>query len=270
MSERSPYVCLEDERLAGLTPSQMMAFTALLSGATQIEAASAAGVSRHQVARWMHDDLIFRVNFKREKLAIMRTALAGIASGSLEAVNFLRATLSSSDADTNQKLKAATLLLTSSGVDRAPATWPTLNDVELMVASELDDVVKHSFITKRELEAVEVEKECRKRYDPEVVAKLKSKESRLAKEIDRRTKKLRKLQNHRQLTPRQADEVKQLKNRIDGLELEHRHVSAAAIELQLLAEGARDLQLSGESLRLLPERQPHLVALLRQQQEMDG
>jgi hypothetical protein len=203
-----------EDRLAGLTPSQMKALSALMAGATQSEAALAAGVCRRQVSTWVNHDLVFKVNLKLEKLAFLRTARAGLASGALEAVNFLRATLKDPNADVNQKLKAASLLLDSSGQDQAPAPWPELNDVELLVATELADTSKYASRAHRDSERAELELKNHAALDLAAHKHLEKQDVRIALELDKVESKLRKLTGRRRLTERQTAQKNALNSRL--------------------------------------------------------
>jgi hypothetical protein len=260
----------EDDRLAGLSPSQMKALVALLSGSTQAEAASTAGVTRQQIAYWIHHDLVFKVNLKLEKLAFLRAARAGLASGALEAVNYLRSTLMDPSADANQKLKAASLLLDSSGLDQAPAPWPVLNDVELVVAAELAHTSTGASRAHRDAERKELEMKNHAALDPTAHKHLAKQDVRIALELDKVQSKLRKLTGQRRLTERQTAQKEALEVRLGELNLEAKQVALQTHRLELKSTDLNDLRVDGAPLMFSPDQHPAFLDALRREAELDG
>lgn len=260
----------QEERLAGLTPSQMKALTAILSGATQAEAAEAAGVSRQRVSYWIHEDLNFRVNLKKEKLAVLRTARAGLAEGALEAVNFLRATLESSQADTGQKLKAASLLLSASGIDQAPAPWPVLNDVELLVSAELADATSQEHRTAQDQERIELEIVRSQRFDPKEAARLEAEQQVVSDQYDVVERQIRKLRSRRRTTAKQAARLDHLEGRLKELGQLYQAAENRVIQYSSLTNELKDLGPQIGGLSSDPDRNAVFLLSLRRERAADG
>ena len=261
---------IEEDRLVGLTPSQMKALVALLAGSTQAQAAATAGVGRQQVAYWIHHDIPFRVSLKKEKLALLRGARTVRAAGALEAANCLRALLNDPKADTNQKLKAASMLLASSGIDQAPAPWPVLNDVEMIVSAELADAAAHVDHAAREMERLELEMARRRRYDPEESARLDAAVMETSAQADAVDRQLRKFASHRRLTAKQSARKLQLENQLAELGLQFAAAEIRLLQHQSVTKELKDLGPKVGGQCGSSDRDAVFLRSLRREQADDG
>lgn len=260
----------EQERLVGLTPAQSRALTVLLSGATQSEAAEAAGVCRQRVCHWIHHDVKFRVTLKKEKLAALRSARTVLAAGALDAANYLRAVLTDPKADTNQKLKAASMLLTTSGVDQAPSPWPVLNDAEQMVSAELADVAAQHDHIERDRERLALEASRRRQFDPKEVAELEAHQQTIAAQIDVVDRQLRKLAVRRRLTAKQTAHQAQLEHQLAELEQQAATAENELLRHASLQRGLKDLEPRRSGLTRDPGGDAVFLQCLRSEAAHDG
>jgi hypothetical protein len=131
---------------AGLSIQQELALHALMSGATQAEAAERANVARETVWRWMQDDAEFLAALNRVRTGLAEATLDRLRLARFEAIDVLVQLLKSDDP--RMRLVAAqTVLRATESPDVTTPAGPTdVSDVQraqrrMMQQRELADVL---------------------------------------------------------------------------------------------------------------------------------
>jgi hypothetical protein len=109
---------------AGLSIQQELALHALMSGATQAEAAERANVARETVWRWMQDDAEFLAALNRVRTGLAEATLDRLRLARFEAIDVLVQLLKSDD-PRMRLLAAQTVLRVTGSPDVITPTGPT-------------------------------------------------------------------------------------------------------------------------------------------------
>ncbi len=99
-----------------LTPAQAQALAALAAGQSVSEAASAAGVDRTTVHRWLNNDPGFVAEFNAARLEMVETVRSGVRKLAEDAIATLRE-LMGPNAPANVRLRAVELVLARVATD---------------------------------------------------------------------------------------------------------------------------------------------------------
>lgn len=114
---------------AGLSITQETALLALMSGATQGEAAERAGVTRETVCRWLQDDPEFVAALNRARKEVWDASVDRLRLLALKATEVLAKLLESDDP--RMRLSAVQLALKSTGLDALSAPIGPLDATEV-------------------------------------------------------------------------------------------------------------------------------------------
>jgi hypothetical protein len=132
-----------------LTPPQRTAIVKLTSGSTHVEAATAAGVSRMTLYRWLKHDPAFQCAFNAWQKDVVTTAQGQLLAATRDALSTVLNAIRQGDA------RLAWKLLESQGITTTPKAGPT--DVAELERREVLEKRKKNLAERQERSALEFE-----------------------------------------------------------------------------------------------------------------